>query len=525
MHMINQINNKTMKKFYLLFLALMGTMTIHAQNAHQPQAVEPGTKGALPEVQAVAPAREGELPILNLSDVGYDPFIINGYVDVRANLSWPMVSEVGCEYYTIQYRNHGDGEWTTYKEGDTPRQFADRTVGMPMYIYGQTDYRLALHGGQYNGYVSNIVTARPLSMYSRYRGWSEESTIEHCMVGYPIGDELSFFADTSKDGSITEYSNEDGYFTYQWYRRNPNNWDMEKIEGATTINYTPALEDAGYQLIIEVGGDKVHCDFMLRHPLNGVVCVPVQASMAYIGADGFVLNTDYVIPNPKTMITRTISWDEDAAPFDSTCISERKPGQYVFRLPQEEYNFGIYDFSKPGYFLTFYYEMMEMYREVQPMGDRYKAPLAVKAEYNGATVATTIDIISKNIDDEWTVVASKSMEDAVDGVLEFTDSVGMNILFQRPCYVKARATDTTADTFYPSALTMSAAQTVTPGYDDKWEPVQVTIEVKSQAEGVEHITAAAAAKQYYTLDGRRGQSRGLNIIRMNDGSMKKVIMK
>ncbi len=514
-----------MKKFCLFFIAFLGTLSVDAQNGRLPEEVIPGSKGQLPEVQAVAPAREGEIAILDLSDVGYDPYIINGYVDIRANLSWPMVSEVGCEYYTIQYRNHGQGQWTTYSENDSPRQFGDRTVGMPMHIYGQTDYRLVLHGGAYDGYVSNIVTAQPISMYSRYRGWSESPNIDHCMVGHSIGEELSFAADTYKDGTITEYGNEDGYFTYQWYRRNPNNWDMEKIEGATSINYTPTIEDAGYQLVIEVCGDKEHCDFMLRHPLYGVVCVPVQASVAYIGADGFVLNTDYVIPNPQTMITRTISWDENAAPFDPNCISERKPGQYVFRLPQEEYDFGIYDFSNSAYFLTFHYEMMGWYREVQPMSDRYKAPLSVKAEYAGAAVSTTIDVISKNIDDEWTVVASKSMEDAVDGVLDFTDSEGMDMLFQTPCYVKARATATTADTFYPSALSMGDAQTVVPGYDESWNPVVITIEVKDAAASVERLSAPAdSSAQYFTLDGRRGQSRGLGIVRMSDGTVKKVMI-
>lgn len=511
-----------MKKIYFLLISLICTLSVHSQNGRLPAEVEPASKGQLPEVLAVDPARPGEIAILDLSDVGYDPFIINGYVDIVANLSFPMVSEVGCEYYTIQYKNHGGDSWSTLMEDESPRHIADRSVGMSMHLYGVTDYRLVLHGGEKDGYVSNIVTAQPLSMYSRYRGWSESPSIEHCMVGKTIGDELSFHADTYKEGHITDYTHEDGYFTYQWYRRNPNNWDLTKIDGATDIHYTPTLEDAGYQLIIEVGGDKVHCDFMLRHPLTGVVCVPVQASVDYVGSDGFVLNTDYAIPEPQNKIIRTVSWNQDAPEFNPSCISERKPGQYVFRLPETDYAYGIYDFANPAYFLTFHYEMMDWYREVQLMTDRYKGLLGVKAEKSGNPVSTIIDVIGQDIDGNWAVVASKSTDEAVDGVVYFQDEEMMPTLFQRPYYVMARATSSTANTYYPSALTVDNAQTVVPG--DSWEPTIVTIEVQD-ATSVNSLAASSVTKQYFTIDGRSGLSRGVNIMRTSDGKVRKVVVR
>lgn len=511
-----------MRKIYFLLISLICVLSVNAQNGRLPEEVVPGSKGELPVVAAVAPVRGGEVAILDLSDVGYDPFIINGYVDIVANLRFPMVSEVGCDYYTIQYRNHGDGSWSTLMENDNPRHFSDRAVGMPMYIYGVTDYRLVLHGGEKDGYVSNIVTAQPISMYSRYRGWSESPSIEHCMVGKIIGDELSFSADTYNSGTITEFSSEDGYFTYQWYRRNPNNWDLTKIEGATDIHYTPTLDDAGYQLIIEVRGDKVHCDFMLRHPLTGVVCVPVQASVDYVGSDGFVLNTDYVIPKPQEKIIRTVSWNENVAEFDSNCISERKAGQYVFRLPQKDYDYCIYDFANPAYFLTFHYEMMGWYREVQLMTDRYTGLLGVKAEKSGNPVSTIIDVIGQNIDGNWSVVASKSTEEALEGVVYFQDENGSPLLFQRPYYVMARATSSTANTYYPNVLTLENAQTVVPG--ESWNANVVTIEVQN-ATSVDPITASSVTKQYFTIDGRSGLSRGVNIMRTSDGKVRKVVVR
>ena len=98
-----------MRKIYFLLISLICVLSVNAQNGRLPEEVVPGSKGELPVVAAVAPVRGGEVAILDLSDVGYDPFIINGYVDIVANLRFPMVSEVGCDYYTIQYRNHGDG--------------------------------------------------------------------------------------------------------------------------------------------------------------------------------------------------------------------------------------------------------------------------------------------------------------------------------------------------------------------------------------------------------------------------------
>lgn len=509
-----------MKKFYLLFIALMGTLSMNAQNGRLPAEVVPGSKGALPEVAAIAPAREGELTILNLSDVGFDPFIVNGYTHNEANLSFPMVSEVGCEYYTVQYRNHGEGTWSTLKSGDDDWQLSERTVGVSPSIYGTTDYRLVLHGGEHDGYVSNIVTATAPIMYSRYKGWSESPTIDHCMLGRQIGEELSFSAETYKDGNTTQYTHEDGYFTYQWYRRNPNNYDMEKIAGATSITYTPTMEDVGYQLVIEVGGDKQHCDFTLRHPLYGVVCIPVQASIDYIGNDGFILNTDYVISDPQNMFVLGESWMEEPPTLDPSCISEVKPGQYMFRMSEEAFNYSVYELANPAYFLTFHYEMMGWYREVQIMGDRYKLPLGVKVEMNGNPVSTIVDAIAQNIDGEWVVVASKSTDDAVDGVLYFEEEY-MPLLYERPHYLKARATDATAETFYPSALSMKNAQTVVPNYGNV-----VTIEAKDIVTSVAQLAAQPSATQrFFSADGRQGRSRGLNLVRMSDGTVKKVITK
>jgi surface protein len=49
----------------------------------------------------------------------------------------------------------------------------------------------------------------------------------------------------------------------------------------------------------------------------------------------------------------------------------------------------------------------------------------------------------------------------------------------------------------------------------------------SKASGIEAATAGQSVKaqDYYCLDGRKGKSHGLNIVRMSDGSARKIIVK
>lgn len=469
----------------LLFLAvLLCTSLMNAQPTPSPVA-EPGAKGLLPQTSGIAPARERELPILFLSHVGFSPYIINGYVDIEANLSFPMVSEVGCEYYTVQYKGYGDTEWSTMSDGGNPRHFDDRTVGVSPDISRVTSYRLVLHGGEFDGYVSNTVTAKPISMASRYTGWGESPLVEHCMVDNPIGEQFTFSAETYKNGDITGYSVEENpdYFTYQWYRRNPNNWDMEKIEGATNRIYTPTMEDVGWQLILEVGGDKVHLDFSLYHQFGDVVCVPVQASVAYVGSDGFILYTDYVIPEPQKQFVRGETWMENVPEFDASCVSEKAPGQYVFRLPEEEYNYCVYALSNPAYFLTFVYNMGDdekWYREAQVMSDRYKGILKVKAQLDGSAVPATIDVVGKDIDGNWGVVASQEVNpETGEAVFEQNWETGTdNRIFQGDYYVKARATDSTMETYYPATSFWTSASLVDIIDENMWNAKQVEINLQ-----------------------------------------------
>lgn len=475
-----------MKKTLLTFAAILCACLMNAQPIPS-EVAEPGAKGLLPEPNEMSPARDRELPILTLSDVGFSPLIINGIVDIEANLKFPMVEEVGCEYYTLQHRVHGTGTWETMREGEETKIIGNRSIGVSPEIYAITDYRLVLHGGGLDGYVSNTVTAKPISVISRYTSWNESPMVEHCMVGIPVGSGFSVSAETYNSGDIKKYATEENpeYFSYQWYRRNPYNADMEPISGASNSIYTPTTDDLGYELVLQVGGDKQHLDFSLYHAFAGVVCVPVQASIEYLGSDGFILNTDYVIPEPQKMFVLGESWMEDAPTLNPNCISETAPGQYVFRMTEEEYNYSVYELANPAYFLTFIYkfegaeegEEELWYREVQIMSDRYKGQLSVKALQGGTAVPAIIDVIGKNIDGKWDVVASQEVN-AETGEAVFQQDWEADTddrIFFGEYYVKARNTASTMETFYPSTPLWTSASLVDIVSENMWEPKQVEI--------------------------------------------------
>jgi hypothetical protein len=512
---------ENMKRFYLSLFALIGTLVLSAQPTPTP-VTNPGSKGNLPSVNEIAPARENEFVGLELYTVGYDSWIINGYYKIVANLSFPMAEELGGEYYTIQYRNGSSDEWTYFMDGDNPEKYGERIVGISPGLYGRTDYRLIMHGGPLDGYVSNVVTATPPSLKSRPLGWSESPSVVNCMVGIPIGEEFENNVSSHIDGKDYDYYTNDGYFTYQWYRRNPNNWDMEKINGATGRIYTPTSDDVGYQLVLEVGGDDEHASFTLRHPFNGVVRIPVQASIDYLGPDGFVLNTDYIIPEPRKMFTRGVAWGDDVAEFDTSCIFTRNPGQYEFRIPEEEYSYCEYVFTDPCYFLTFVYGSLGWFREAQIITDRYKGALKVKTTLGGNNVPTTIDVIGKNIDDEWVLLKSKTMNADADSVM-FDQDWETEIddrLFQGDYYIMARATSTTADTYYPSALSMETATLVNISEENMWEPKLVEINLQP-ATGVKSIFIDGTdIEESWSINGYKSAIKGLNIIRTSEGTIK-----
>ena len=457
----------TQKKIWLSVVMTLAVCTASAQHGMTPFEVEPGTKGALPETPTVAPAQEGQIKCLELYCVGVS-YIINGYHYVKADLKWPSswsmdgLEGLGATSCTLQYRQHGTTNWEKYEDYNARSESGGLITGAgPSLEYPLTDYRIVLHGGQYDGWVSNVVTAKAPALYSGGIKWGDNNWVDYNIVGKEVGSDFTVSVETYKDDDNVDYiETDDGYYTYQWYRRNPNTWEMTAINGATKRAYTPVSDDAGYELVVDVSGDDIHCSFTLRYNF-GMTYVAVQGSIEQFMDDGFVLNTDYILPDPKNnlIMVNAQDWGEDHKNGETMDVTERKPGKYAIRMAKEYYNYRMINIAGTGYTLAFVYNLGNAeptYREAQLLTDRYIGQFNVKAQLNGVDVPeTTIDVLTKNIDGKETVVASKSFTDLGRDIVSFD-------LYKGTYYLKARKTDAAMETYYPSTLLWSEAEAVNP---------------------------------------------------------------
>ena len=463
----------TFKKRFVCLSALL-TMTVCMAFAQHGTAIDvenPGSKGLLPAVPVIEPAQEGLINCLSLESVGMDALVINGYRKIEAKLIWigdanwgeDIESLYGATSCTLQYRQHGTSEWEKYEDYDARYESgAAITACYPSVSYPLTDYRLVFHGGEKDGWVSNVVTAKQPVMCSRWKYWGDDQWQEFNIVGKEMGNDFNVTVETyvEEDESYKTYTNEDNCYTFQWYRRNPNTWEMTAIEGANKRSYTPVLDDAGYDLLLDVSGDDVHCSFTLRYNF-GMTYLVVQGSIGQFLYDGFILYTDYVLPEPKKdlILVDAQIWGENPQEGEPMDVTEIKPGQYAIRMNIEKYQHRMINMSAPGNKLSFLYNLGKpepTYREAQLMTDRYIGQFNVKAQLEGVDVAgTTIDVISKNIDGEQKVVASQSFSELGRDMIPFN-------LLKGVYYLRARKTDTAMETYYPSTLLWAEAEVVSP---------------------------------------------------------------
>ena len=461
------MNIFTQKKIWLSIVMTLAVCTAFAQHGMGAFDVEPGTKGALPETPTVAPAQEGQIKCLELYCVGVS-YTINGYHYVRADLRWPEswsmdgLESLEATSCTVQYRQHGTTDWVKYEDFKARTDDGGIITGCsPSLEFSLTDFRLVLHGGKYDGWVSNVVTAKSPSMYTGDIKWGADSWVDYNIVGKEVGNDFTVSVATYKDDEDDAYyTTDDGYYTYQWYRRNPNTWEMTAISGATKRAYTPVLDDAGYELVVDVSGDDIHCSFTLRYNF-GITYMAVQGSVDQFFDDGFILNTDYILPDPKNnlIMVNARDWGEDPKNGKTMDVTERKPGQYAIRMDKEDYSYRMINLAGSGYTLAFVYDMgnpQPTYREAQLLTDRYIGQFNVKAQLNGVDVPeTTIDVLTKNIDGKETIVASKSFAELGRDMVSFE-------LYKGTYYLKARKTDAAMETYYPSTLLWSEAEAISP---------------------------------------------------------------
>ena len=491
-----------MRKF-IQTIILSSLMTLFAispamAQPHDMWEIIPASKGSLPAPQEIPGPAQGRFPGLILEEVNYchrNGFIVNGnWMNLDAYETYMPVSypeEFSGEYYTLEYRTKSSGVWKTYTDDEGKAvQYSGRVSALGPEITEDTDYRIMLHGGPMDGYLSNEVSAKmPTVNYSvitrRYVSQPNFITPGVKVEGALID------AERQDRGHLEDYEAKyNTLYKHQWYRRNPKTLDMEAIEGATELDYTPVLEDVGYELVDVTTGDDVNISFYAASS-HGIVSVAIGASIDYIGDDGFVLNTDYDIPDPEKKIIlnkydETLGTDVEA-PFGST-LEKRKPGQYAIKMNVESYQYGQLQYADEGYNLSFVYKSPVYddngYTKIIGYEPWYHFPmiepqafyrmLQIKPLLNGKSFATSVDILGKNIDGKLVTVKTLEADELSDGIMT-TD------VYKGKYYVKAHQADGTMETYSPAALIWSEAGIVEPEAEnwaiEDWQPTCATINI------------------------------------------------
>ena len=438
----------------------------------------PGSKGNLPTLQEVPAATENILPILNLEMVTGSSFF-NKFT-TELSLGFPPASTFGGQYYILQYKTNNS--WADYASSDGVVHFeSDRAGVTPC----SSEFRLKLNGGEKNGWVSNVVTVPYVASLQCILSWLDYSSVDFVGAGIPLYNCKASVTKYDEEGKSQGYGEDCEFYTYQWYRRNPKTYEMSLIQGATGIQYTPTIEDVGYEIVKVVTGDNHNLGFYGAHT-DGIVKMPIEASIEHFTNNGFVLNTSYVLPNGGKGLCISAEQgnpDSESVPFPEGSIKELKPGQYAVSINKEQYTDYEIRYEDDRYRVAFIYDMPDWnndgeikptYREAQLMPERYMHQLKIKPLLNGEPISTSIEILGKSIYGKLCTVATLSPEEAEDGVFS-TD------VFGGKYYIKAHATDGTLETYYPDALVWSDAEIVEPATEDwsidDWQPTCATIHI------------------------------------------------
>jgi len=250
-----------------------------------------GTLGAYSEFTPTANTFAG----LYISKNDRESDLFGGIRSV-VDIDFPAPSTLGATSYTLQRSTDGGSTWSNFQYGEldltTESSVQDN---FSLNISGAYKFRLLASGGIKDGYVSNVIdvttAATPTSTEdTRFAGWSldESMTITGTMAPWVgRGLEASFSAVTVPGDATVS----DG-LTYQWYRVNPETYEMTPIAGANTATYTTTLADVGYRIMIRAtgDGDGVNANGFIQVISDWDILEPNRAYLSDISATDFTLN-------------------------------------------------------------------------------------------------------------------------------------------------------------------------------------------------------------------------------------------
>ncbi|MBQ7237932.1 MAG: carboxypeptidase regulatory-like domain-containing protein [Bacteroidales bacterium] len=431
----------------LLLLATLLATTIQAQ--HRPNPVTPGCMGDLPTI-ANGPQDDGSaVPLLELSRVYDWPSGLGGYYShyVYADMDFPSPSTIGADYYVPQVKS--EGQWKDVVYDDTI--YTTTSYNYCPYIeFSNQAYRLRIVGGTYDGKFSNVIEVKYPAIPASYGcSWTDGENIVGTPIEAPSVGEVRVYSYTD----YTSIENPSQYLNYKWYRRNPYNYSLTLIEGATGDTYTPTTEDIGYSIICEVTGDGQHFDLTLRKSTPDVIFFPVYCSPDYQGVDGVILNTEYVLPDPNQLHISYEDYNDNWKLKDvaATSIVTEAPGRYkiyadLSELSDNYMTIRYGDSPMVGLFSKYGRDdEYVMIRETQLF--LYGIEWQVTALEGEAPTQAEIEVLRYNIDGELYVSATATIDH---------DTAWISLPMGK-CYLRTKPTTSFMQTYYPSAASWSDA--------------------------------------------------------------------
>lgn len=204
--------------------------------------------------------------------------------------------DMGASSYTLQISSDGT-TWSNYQlEGsDVTTSSVDQDNFCIENPGGDYHYRLLVNGGPKDGYTSNHAEAQLTELKSAFSGYSlDESMMLTGVIAPYVGRGLLASFSAVKyivDGKDVYQENfTDENMTFQWYRVNPETYEMIAISGATELAYTTTEADAGYLLLIRAAGDETNIEGYSQVFSQSDTVIPNKAYISNVTDSGFTLN-------------------------------------------------------------------------------------------------------------------------------------------------------------------------------------------------------------------------------------------
>lgn len=273
------------------------------------ESFEPGSGGKIAEfIPSVAPANSfGGLFIECVHKWPYS-FTSGSYPEIRLQFIPP--SFFGGTKYILQVWDDSSKEWLDLENYTTEDPEQDNFA---LSSFGNHRIRLYLEDGPFAGYTSNAVETSTTAVNTAFDGWSMGG--HSSFVGETIT--VSFTARTLEGWNSVDTK----YLSYQWYRLDPETFELTKIKGATSLQYTLTTADIGSHVMVQATGDELNIGGYYQLVVTAPVVEPNKAFISDLDETGFILNLHKKVPSLTKEDLSLYFYGENVVDDEQTIIS------------------------------------------------------------------------------------------------------------------------------------------------------------------------------------------------------------